>query len=125
MPREVPHASSRLRRSVLPPSSYAEVNAEPFGRRVFVYVPPFKGKGFQPFQLWVVEGVYGRPFVQSSGVLDEASFAKLRASANVSATPVSVSRGDGTDVGRFMVSRVAYQLQVLRVKGGVQLRVCR
>ncbi len=75
--------------------------------------------------MWVVEGVYGRPFVQSNGVLDEGSFAKLRASANVSATPVSVSRGDGTDAGRFMVSRVPYQLQVLRVSGSVQLRVCR
>jgi hypothetical protein len=80
-------------------------------------------------QVWIVEGVYGKPFVQASGSLDEAGFDRLRGSPNVRATPVAVARGDGSDWGRFRLGRSTYQVQITRVEPGgggvVQLRVCR
>jgi hypothetical protein len=116
----------------VPATTYAVANADPFGGRVFVYVPLIKAggpSGFQPFQVWIVEGIYGRPFLQASGRLDPASFDKLRATANVRATPVSVMRGNGSDAGAFRSARAVYQAQVLRVNasgtGSVQVRICR
>jgi hypothetical protein len=115
----------------VPSSSYAEVTGDPFEGRVFVYVPPIvaRGPGFQPFQLWIVEGVYGKPFVQSSGRLDSAGFDRLRGSQNVRATPVPVARGDGSDAGSFRLGRNIYRVQAVRVApaggGSVQARICR
>lgn len=113
-------------------SSYAEVSGDPFEQRVYVYVPEVKAtarSGFEPFQVWVVQGIYGKPFVQATGSLDEAGFTRLRGSQNVRATPVNVVRGDGSDWGRFRLARNIYQVQVLSVNpsvaGAVQLRICR
>jgi hypothetical protein len=113
-------------------SSYAGLSAPSFEQRVYVYVPPFKAggpSGFQPFQVWIVEGVYGKPFVQAAGGLDAAGFEKLRGSQNVRATPVPVNKGNGSDWGRFRLVKDTYQVQILKVNpsgaGAVQLRVCR
>lgn len=110
-------------------STYAEASAAPFEGRVFAYAPviaPGGPSGFQPFQLWIVEGIYGRPFVRTSGPLDPASFDKLRGSSNVRATPIAVARGNGSDGGMFRIGREQFSVQVLRVSGGsVQARICR
>jgi hypothetical protein len=116
----------------VPATSYAEANADTFGGRVFVYVPVITAggpAGFQPFQVWIVEGIYGRPFLQGSGRLDPAGFEQLRGTPNVRATPVPVQRGDGSDAAAFTIARAAFQAQVVRVDtsatGAVQLRICR
>jgi hypothetical protein len=116
----------------VPRSSYAEVSADPFEQRLYVYVPEIRagsGTGFQPFQVWVVEGIYGKPFVLATGSLDEAGFERLRMSPNVRATPVPVVRGDGSESGQFRAARNMYKVQVMSVNasgsGAVQVRICR
>ena len=127
---QAPACPQPLAAVAVPPQSYAEVNAAPFERRLFVYVPDIRaggGPGFQPFQVWVIEGVYGRPFVQSSGRLDQASFNSLRNSPNVRASAITVARGDGSDTGPFGFGGARYQVQVLRANpsAGVDARICR
>jgi len=116
----------------VPRLSYGEVAGAVFERRLYVYVPEIMadGKpGFQPFKMWVVEGLYGRPFTRSAGRLDEDGFAKLRRSLNVRATPVLVARGDGSDRAKFTFARATYQVQILDVdaskRGAVRLTICR
>lgn len=116
----------------VPGASYAEITAREFERRLFLYVPEIRAAGsagFQPFQLWVVEGVYGPPFVRATGSFEPQAFERLRQSRNLRSTPVSVSRGGGADRGTFRFGRNSYQLQVVRVTAGraptVQVRVCR
>ena len=126
---QAPGCPQPLAALAVPPQGYAEVNAAQFERRLFVYVPeirPGGGPGFQAFQVWVVEGVYGRPFVQSSGRLDPASFDSLRSSPNVRASAITVARGDGSDGGSFGFGRARYQVRVLRAnpKAGVDVRIC-
>jgi hypothetical protein len=116
----------------LPSASYAEVTAREFERRLFLYAPEIRAggaAGFQPFQLWVVEGVYGRPFVRATGSFEPEAFERLRKSRNLRPTPVSVSRGGGADGGTFRFGRNSYQVQVMQVTAGraptVQVRICR
>jgi hypothetical protein len=92
--------------------SYTNVNIREFDGRVFLYVPEIKSTGgnFDAFQLWVVEGVYGRPFVQSSGSMDQTAFDRLRNSTNVRATPLSVRR-----TGESLRATIARQPYVLDV----------
>lgn len=132
VPVPAPVCQEVLSTLTVPRSSYAEVGGVPFEGRVYVYVPEVKAatvSGFAPFQVWVVQGIYGKPFVQATGILDEAGFTRLRGSQNVRATPVNVVRGDGSEWGRFRLARNIYQVQVLSVKpsgaGAVQLKVCR
>ncbi len=127
-----PACKQELAKLNVPRSSYAEITAAPFQRRVFLYVPEIEASGasgFAKFQVWVVEGVYGRPFVQPAGSLDEAGFHKLRGSQNVRTTAISVARGDGSEWGQFRIGRDSYRVQVQKVsagpKGAVQARVCR
>jgi hypothetical protein len=129
---QAPACRQPLATLTVPQSSYAEVSGDPLERRVYVYVPAIKaggGKAFAPFQVWVVEGVYGRPFVKATGDLDQAGFDKLRRSQNVRATPVNVVRGDGSDSGQFRIARETYRVQILKViaskSAAVQVRVCR
>jgi hypothetical protein len=129
---QAPACQQPLATLTVPRLSYAEVSGDPFERRVYVYVPEIVargGSGFQPFQVWVVEGVYGKPFVRATGGLDPAGFDKMRRSQNVRATPVSVVRGDGSDRGQFRIARNTYQVHVLKVNasrsGAVQVRICR
>jgi hypothetical protein len=97
----------------VPRSSYAEVSADPFEQRLYVYVPE----------------IYGKPFVLATGSLDEAGFERLRMSPNVRATPVPVVRGDGSESGQFRAARNMYKVQVMSVNasgsGAVQVRICR
>jgi hypothetical protein len=127
-----PVCAQPLATLTVPRSSYAVVNSAPFEGRVYVYVPEIKargGSGFEPFQVWVVQGVYGNPFVQATGGLDQAGFDKLRQSPNLRATPVTTARGDGSEWGQFRIAKDTYRVQVLTVnasKGsGVAVRVCR
>ena len=110
--------------------SYANVSVREFDGRVFLYVPDIKSAGgsFEAFQLWVVEGVYGRPFVQASGSMDQSTFDRLRKSTNVLATPLSVRRS-GESL-RATIARQPYVLDVaVKVGSGgadvVTARVCR
>ena len=111
--------------------SYTQVEGDAFDHRVYVYVPQIKvgpGPGFEPFRVWVVEGVYAKPFIQAAGSLDESGFEQLRRSPNVRASPVAVAHGGGLDWGRFTLGKNIYQVQILSVnaaKGAVQMRVCR
>ena len=129
---QTPACQQPLGTLTVPRSGYAGLSAPAFEQRVYVYVPQFKtggASGFQPFQVWIVEGVYGKPFVQKAGGLDGAGFEKLRGSQNVRATSVPVDKGNGSDWGRFRLAKDIYQVQILKVNpsgaGSVQLRVCR
>jgi hypothetical protein len=111
--------------------SYSIVNIRDFAGRVYLYVPAIRSssKGtFAQFQLWVVEGVYGRPFVQTSGSLDQATFDRLRKSTNVRATGVSVARsGESKPV---TIARQPFLLEIaVRVAASgsdsVTVKVCR
>jgi hypothetical protein len=111
-------------------ASYGVVTAAPFGRRVFLYAGDFRpnGAGFTPFQMWVVEGVYGPPFPQATGTLSEPSFEKLRASTNVRATPLRVTRGNPNDAARFRFGGNQYVAHVVAVNAKaltVDVRICR
>jgi anti-sigma-K factor RskA len=110
--------------------SYANVNVRDFEGRVFIYVPDIVSSrgNFDAFQLWVVEGIYGRPFVQSSGSMDQTAFDRLRKSTNIRATPLSVRRTD--ESLRATIARQNYLLDVaVRVASSgadsVTARVCR
>jgi hypothetical protein len=109
--------------------SYANVGVREFDNRVFIYVPEIRSAGgsFDAFQLWIVEGVYGRPFVQTTGSMDQAAFERLRKSTNVRATPLNVRRSG--DSLRATIARQSYTLDVtVRVASSgadsVSARVC-
>ena len=85
---------SPLTSVVVPQRSYAQLNVAAFDQRVFVYAPDIEsgfGGDFKSFQLWIVEGVYGKPFVKSTGAMDEREFERIRASRNVKATSVVIN----------------------------------
>ena len=92
--------------------SYARIDVKEFDGRVFVYVPDIKpsGAAFEPFDLWVIEGIYGRPFVQQAGPLEPAAFDRLRSSPNVRATAVRVARTPST--GKVSIARQPFLFDV-------------
>ena len=102
--------------------SFARIDVKEFDGRVFVYVPDIKpaGAGFEPFDLWVIEGIYGRPFVQDAGPLEPAAFERIRASANARATAVRVARTPSS--GRVTITRQPFllDLTVQRAANGAQ-----
>jgi hypothetical protein len=111
--------------------SYTEVRASAFNGRLYVWAPEIRsssGGRFTPFQLWLVEGVYGKPFPRPSGALGEADFERLRKSTNVRATGMSVS---GPKRQSFVFARQSYWLEVTRVNTSssgsdtVALSICR
>ncbi len=111
-------------------ASYAVIPAQVFQRRGFLYAGDFRasGSGFTPFQLWVVEGVYGPPFPQAAAALTQASFDKIRTSSNVRATSVTVSRGNASDNAVFRFGGVQYLAHVVAVRPrdlAVDVRICR
>ncbi len=111
-------------------ASYAVIPAAPFERRVFLYAGDFRasGSGFTPFQVWVVEGVYGPPFPQQTGTLSPGSFEKLRTNGNLRATSMNVSRGNASDNVRFRFGAGQYLAHVVAVKTRdqtVDVRICR
>ena len=114
--------------------TYRAVRAAPFGDRVYLYVPTIQsgmGGRYQPFELWVLEGVYGRPFVQDAGKLDTAAFDKIRKSRNVLATAIAVSGEKTPAAGRFRISKDTFLAEVRKVNvrfvgtDSVSVRVCR
>jgi len=85
---------STLTSVVVPQRGYAELNVPAFEQRVFVYVPDIGsswGGEFKAFQLWIIEGIYGRPFVKANGLMDESEFERIRSSRNVRATAVPIN----------------------------------
>ncbi len=123
--------SPRLVTTTAAERSYSIVSLRDFDGRVYLYAPEIKSSSrgaFEPFQLWVVEGVYGRPFIQASGPLDQVAFDRLRKSTNVRATAVSVSRsGESKPV---TIARQPYLLEtaVRAASSGsdaVTVNVCR
>jgi hypothetical protein len=108
-----------LARADIAAGSYGVVNARPFEGRVFVYVPAGSR------QIWVVEGVYGRPFGRTSGPLAASEFAALRSNRNIRATPVTVGRADGSEGARVRVRKDTYVVAVVGAgAGGVRVVAC-
>ena len=61
--------------SAIEENTFSVVNLAEFEGRVYLYatkIPRQPGR-FEPFDLWVIEGVYGRPLVQSSGPMTLSS----------------------------------------------------
>jgi hypothetical protein len=113
-----------------PERSYANLAIPDLEGRLFVYVPDIQSTngGFTPFQLWIVEGVYGRPFVDQRGPMDGAAFERLRRSGNVRATPVGVGRNGQTQ--QVVVAKRPLVVEVNVAAGGkggdtVTARICR
>jgi hypothetical protein len=109
--------------------SYSSVNIREFEGRVFLYVPDISSSrsAFEPFELWVVEGIYGRPFVQAAGTIEKSAFDRLRKSTNIRATPVSIRRVNEST--RATIARQPYLLDVA-VKpapngDSLTVRICR
>lgn len=111
-----------------PEGTYASVGLREFEGRVFIYVPTINAQGnrIAPFDVWFVEGVYGRPFPQPSGPLNENAFSGLRANANIRATAVRV--GGAVDTARVTIARQVLAMDV-RVSAGnpdeLTMRICR
>jgi hypothetical protein len=114
---------------------YQELTAAPFDSgRVFVYVPDIKSgvvSGFAPFKVWIVEGLYGKPFIKNSGTLDDSAWEQIRSSANVRATSADVPEKYKGKTAPFRYSKQSFVLEIMKVTtswGGtdrVTIRVCR
>lgn len=114
---------------------YQELTSAPFaGGRMFVYVPDIKSSvmgAFAPFTVWIVEGLYGKPFIKSTGTMDEGTWQQIRASRNVRATPADVPEKYAGRTTPFRISKEVFVLEIIKVStswGGtdrVTLRVCR
>lgn len=120
--------------ATVPQRSYAQLSVPAFEQRVYVYAPDIKtgwGGGFSPFTLWIVEGVYGKPFVQPTGAMEESAFEQIRTSRNVMATPVQVAKDSGPTRTPFTIGKQRYTLELVKVNttlGGadsVSINVCR
>lgn len=114
--------------------TYALVNVPAFDQRVYIYAPDIKSGwrgSFSAFTLWVVEGVYSRPFGQTSGALEEKTFEQIRTSRNVLATAVPVDANSGPKRTRVTIRRQPFTIDLVKVNtslGGtdtVTLNVCR
>jgi hypothetical protein len=114
---------------------YQALGSAPFADgRVFVYVPDIKSgflSGFTPFKIWIVEGLYGKPFIKGSGAMDERTWEQIRTSRNVRATPVDVPESYAGNTTPFRISKETFVLEIVKVItswGGtdrVTIRVCR
>lgn len=93
-------------------NNFSVVNLAEFEGRVYLYATriPRRQGGFEPFDLWVVEGVYGRPLVQSSGPMDPALFERLRKNSNVRATATRVQQNGQT--GSVTIGRQAFAIGI-------------
>lgn len=114
--------------------TYALLNVPAFDQRVYIYAPDIKsgwGGGFDAFTMWIIEGVYSRPFGQTSGALDERTFEQIKSSRNVLATAVLVPRNSGATRTRVTIRRQPFTLDVVKVNtslGGtdtVTVNLCR
>ena len=130
VPVQTTPCSEPLVTTTLPEKSYAVVNLKEFGGLVFLYVPEIKSLRsgqFETFQLWVVDGVYGRPFLQASGAMDQTAFDRLRRSTNVRTRPITIPRSG--ESRSMTVARQMFQFETtVRVVGSgadtVAVKVC-
>jgi hypothetical protein len=127
--QQAPACRQPLAKVSVPERSYASVGVPEFDGRVYLYVPQIEAASrgtFAAFQLWIVEGVYGRPFVEPRGRMNDATFDRLRKSRNVRATPMKVSRTRETL--RVTMARRPFVLEVGVTLGStdtVTASVCR
>ena len=114
--------------------TYALFNVPAFDQRVYIYAPDIKsgwGGGFDAFTMWIIEGVYSRPFGQTSGALDERTFEQIKSSRNVLATAVPIPRNSGPQRARVTIRRQPFMVDVVKVNtslGGtdsVTVNLCR
>jgi hypothetical protein len=123
--------SQPLVTTTLPEKSYAVVNVREFGGLVFLYAPEIRSArpgAFDAFQLWVVEGVYGRPFLQASGAMDQAAFDRLRKNTNVRARSMSISRSGQSQSLTVARQAIQFETSVRTAPSGsdtVDVKVCR
>ena len=119
---------------VVPQRSYAQLSVPAFEQRVYVYAPDIKtsfGGNYAAFTVWIVEGVYGKPFVQMSGSMDENAFEQIRTSRNVMATAVPVEKSAVPKRTPFTIGKQRFVLEIAKVNtslGGadsVSVNVCR
>lgn len=113
---------------------YHQLTSPPFaGGRVFVYSPDIKSSvlgAYEPFKIWIVEGLYGKPFINSSGTLNDSAWDQIRNSRNVRATPADVAEKSGK-TSQFRISKAAFVLEIVKVNtswsgsDSVTIRVCR
>ena len=123
-----------LASAVVPQRTYAALNVPDFKKQVYVYAPDistgFRGS-FSAFTLWLVEGVYGPPFGQPNGSLEQRSFDKIRASRNVIVTAVPVEANSGPKRVPVTIRQQSYTLELVKVNtslGGtdtVTVNLCR
>ena len=113
---------------------YEQLDNEAFGKRVYLYVPDIKSKvfgGFDPFDVWILEGVYGPPFLDYGGVFDPSRFDQLRKTGNIVATRIPVDKNRLGKAQSFKVGKNVFQIEPTRVlssySGGdrVGLKICR
>jgi hypothetical protein len=113
---------------------YEQLDNEAFGKRVYLYVPDIKSKvfgGFDPFDVWILEGVYGPPFLDYGGVFDPSRFDQLRKTGNVVATRIPIDKNRLGKAQSFKVGKRVFQIEPTRVLtsyGGtdrVGLKICR
>lgn len=118
----------------VPQRGYAQLNVPAFEQRVYLYAPDIKsgwGGSFSAFTLWIVEGVYGKPFAQPTGSMEESAFEQIRTSRNVMATPVQVGKDSGRSQTPFTIGKQRFVLDLVKVNtslGGtdsVTVNVCR
>jgi hypothetical protein len=118
----------------VPQRSYAVLNVPAFDQRVYLYTPDIKtswGGGFAAFTLWIVEGVYGKPFVQATGSMEPSAFEQIRTSRNVMATPVEVAKDSGRRQAPFTIGKDRFVLDLVKINtslGGtdsVTVNICR
>ncbi len=118
----------------VPQNSYARVNAEAFENLVYVYVPEIRSlRGLSPFDVWVVEGIYGPPFLQEKDSLAEEHWEQIRPqlekSGNVWLTPIRVTAAGEAQTFEIRGLRSTYRLEVENVstpllgRDGVTLRI--
>ena len=113
---------------------YEQFDSQEFNKRVYVYVPDIKSKllgGFDPFDMWIVEGIYGPPFLDYGGVFQQDKFEQLKNTGNVIATRIPVDKNALGKAQSFKVGKNAFRIEPIRVEtsyGGtdrVTLRICR
>jgi len=93
-------------------NNFSVVDLAEFEGRVYLYATRILRQPgrFEPFDLWVVEGVYGRPLVQSSGLMDPTLFERLRKNSNVRATATRVQQNGQT--GNVTIGRKAFVIGI-------------
>ena len=113
MQTQPPQCAPAIDTTTVAERTFQVVAPREFEGRAYLYVPQiFRSpqQRFQPFELWIVEGIYGRPFVQSHGLMMLEDFERLRKNSNVRAVPVRVQQNGQSE--RVTVARRSFQIEV-------------